>query len=218
MARVIVIDERETVAELILNNLYHRKLVEFCVRAPQKEDGFGGHLSGGLATMLKEHSIDTVIYAPPPGRRYDTTIDLEDAESVFQQCAGTGIKKFVLLSSAMIYGASPHNQGFLSESHVISRSDKKPIAKEWLDLESLAGAYLGELSGTGIELNILRPAAVLVVGGDDYFSDLFRRSLVCALPGHDPTMQLLSPIDLAGAICAVVANRAGGVLMSRLTA
>ncbi|HJP91131.1 MAG TPA: 1-acyl-sn-glycerol-3-phosphate acyltransferase [Pyrinomonadaceae bacterium] len=211
MARVIVIDDRETVAELIVNTLQHRKLVEFCVRAPQKEDGFAGHLSGGLATMLKEHEIDTVVYSPPPRRHHDTIIDLEDAESVFQLCARAGIKKFVLLSSAMIYGASPHNQGFISESQVISRSDKKRITKDWLDLETLAVAYLGELSGTGIELIILRPAAILVVGGDDYFSDLFRRSLACVLPGHDPTIQLLSPIDLASAICSAVGNRAGGV-------
>ena len=211
MARVIVIDDRETVAELIVSNLHHRNLVEFCVRAPQKEDGFAGHLSGGLLTMLREHEIDTVVYSPPPGCHPDTIIDLEDAESVFQLCARASIKKFVLLSSAMIYGASPHNQGFVSESHVISRSDKKLIKKDWLDLEALAVAYLGEFSGTGIELNIMRPAAVLVVGGSDYFSDLFRRSLACVLPGHDPTIQLLSPIDLASAVCSVVANRAGGV-------
>jgi 1-acyl-sn-glycerol-3-phosphate acyltransferase/nucleoside-diphosphate-sugar epimerase len=199
------------VAELIVSNLHHRNLVEVCVRVPQKEDGFGGHLSGGLSTMLKEHEIDTVVYSPPSDRHHATIIDLEDAESVFQLCSRAGVKKFVLLSSAMIYGASPHNQGFISESHVISRSDKKLIAKEWLDLEALAVTYLGEFSGTGIELSILRPAAVLVVGGNDYFSDFFRRSVACVLPGHDPTIQLLSPIDLASAICSVVANRAGGV-------
>lgn len=210
MARVIVIEDRETVAELIVSNLRHRKLVEFCVRAPQKEDGFGGHLSGGLSTMLQEHEIDTVVYAPPPGRNR-RRLDLEDAESVFQQCARAGIRKFVLLSSAMIYGASPHNPGFISEAHVIPRSDKKRITRDWLDLEALAAAYLGELSGMNIELNILRAAAVLVVGGDDYFSDLYRQRFVFALPGHDPTIQLLSPIDLASAICTVVANRAGGV-------
>src|SRR5215510_11746974 len=136
--RVIVIDDRETVAGLIENNLRDSPSVEFCMRCPQKEDGFGGHLSGDLSTMLKEHDIDTVVYSPPPGRHQHTSIDLEDAESVFQQCARAAIRKFVLLSSAMIYGASPHNQGFISESHVISRSDKKRIAREWLDLETLA--------------------------------------------------------------------------------
>ena len=209
MARVIIIDDRETVAELILHNLRRSGFVEFCKRAPQKEDGFGGHMSGGLSTLLNEHCIDTVVYAPPRTRH--ATVDLEDAELVFQQCTNAAIKKFVLLSSAMIYGATQHNPGFISESHVIPRSDKKRITKDWFDLESRAIAYMGEFSGTGIELNILRPAAVLVPAGDDYFSDLFRRSFVCALPGHDPTMQLLSPIDLVSAIRSVIENRAGGV-------
>jgi 1-acyl-sn-glycerol-3-phosphate acyltransferase len=203
LARVIVIDDREAVAELIVKTLS----VEFCVRAPQKEDGFGGHLSSDLPTMLNEYDIDTVIYAPPSRR----CIVLEDAESVFQQCARAGIKKFILLSSAMIYGASPHNPGFISEAHVISRSDKRRITRDWLDLEALAATYMGELSGTNIELNILRPCTVLALGSNDYFSDLFTRSLACVLPGHDPTIQLLSPIDLASAVNAVVAHRGGGV-------
>jgi nucleoside-diphosphate-sugar epimerase len=121
LARVIVIDDRETAVELIVKNLRDSAAVEFCMRAPQKEDGFGGHLSGGFATMLKDHDIDTVVYAPPPGRYRRRSVDLEDAESVFQQCARARIKKFVLLSSAMIYGASPHNPGFISEAHVIPR-------------------------------------------------------------------------------------------------
>jgi 1-acyl-sn-glycerol-3-phosphate acyltransferase/nucleoside-diphosphate-sugar epimerase len=211
LARVIVIDDRETAAELIVKNLRDSAAVEFCMRAPQKEDGFAGHLSGSLATMLKDHDIDTVVYAPPPGRDRRRSVDLEDAESVFQQCARARIKKFVLLSSAMIYGASPHNPGFISEAHVIPRSDKKRISKDWLDLEALAAAYMGELSGTNIELNILRSCAVLAPGSDDYFSELFRKTLAFVLPGHDPTIQLLSPIDLAGVVSAVVANRAGGV-------
>jgi len=207
MARVIVIDDRETVAELIVKTLRDSAPVEFCVRAPQKEDGFGGHLSSDLPTMLKEYDIDIVVYAPTSRRR----LVLEDAESVFQQCARAGIKKFILLSSAMIYGASPHNPGFISEAHTISRSDKRRITKDWLELEALAAAYMGELSGASIELNILRPCTVPAPGSTDYFSKLFRGSLACVLPGHDPTIQLLSPIDLAGVVSAVVAHRGGGV-------
>src|SRR5262245_61965350 len=161
--------------------------------------------------MLKEYDIDTVVYTPPLSRHHRRHLDLEDAESVFQHCARARVKKFVLLSSAMIYGASNHNPGFISETHVISRSDKKRIPRDWLDLEALATAYMGEVSGTSIELNILRPCAVPAPGADDYFSDLFRRSVAFVLCGHDPTLQLLSPIDLAGAVSAVVANRAGGV-------
>jgi 1-acyl-sn-glycerol-3-phosphate acyltransferase/nucleoside-diphosphate-sugar epimerase len=211
MARVVVIDDRDAVAGLIVNNIRACPIVELCLRAPQKEDGFGGHLSGGLASLLKEHAIDTVVYSPPIGRHNRGSLDLEDAESVFQQCARSPIKKFVLLSSGLIYGADPHNQGFLSETQVISRSNQQPIARNWIDLEALAAAYLGELSGTSTELNVLRPAAVLVPGGEDYFSQLFRSAFAVTLPGHDPTIQLLSPSDLAGAVRSVIEKGRGGI-------
>jgi 1-acyl-sn-glycerol-3-phosphate acyltransferase/nucleoside-diphosphate-sugar epimerase len=210
MARVIVFDERESIAELVVKSLNESAAVEWCQRASQPEDGYGGHLSGDHASLLKEHNIDTVVYSPPQRGRHRMAPDLEDAEGVFQQCVHLGVRKFVLLSSAMIYGASPHNQGLIPESRMILRSDQQPIAREWIDLETLATAYLGELSGMGIELVILRPAAVVVPHGDDYFSRLFRSRLAVTLPGHDPTLQLLSPIDLAlGVRCALEKDGAG---------
>src|SRR6266576_2766308 len=82
MARVIVIDERDNVADLLVDRLRESQQVDFCLRAPQPEDGFGGHLSGGYAGVLyagvlKEQGIDTVVYSPPL-RAGD--IDLDDAE------------------------------------------------------------------------------------------------------------------------------------------
>lgn len=211
MARVLVIDDRDGIAELVVKSLSESPLVELCLRAPQQEDGYAGHLSGGCAGLLKDEGIDTVIYSPPLSRRNWMTPDLEDAESVFQQCSRMAIKKFILLSSAMIYGASPHNQGFISESRMILRADKQPIIRGWFDLEALAVAYMGQLSGQAIELNILRPAALLVPGGNDYFSRLFRSRIAVVLPGHDPTIQLLSPVDLAGAVRCVLEKGSGGV-------
>lgn len=209
MARVIVIEERDALAELIVKKLSDCPNVDLCVRATQKEDGFAGHLSGGLANLLEEHDVDTVVYSSAPSVRDRRSIDLEDAESVFQQCARSAIKKFVLVSSAMIYGANPHNQGFLSESHVISRSNS-PIAKDWFDLEALAGVYLGQHSGS-IELTVLRPAAMLLPDGEDYFSRLLSSDIAVTLPGHDPTMQLLSAADLATAVRSVIEKGRGEI-------
>jgi len=211
MAKVIVIDDRDGIAELVVKSVSESPLVEACVRAPQQDDGYAGHLSGGYAGLLKEHDVDTVIYSPPLSGSNGATPDLEDAESVFQQCSRMPIKKFILLSSAMIYGASPHNPGFISESRMILRTDKQPIIRSWVDLEALAVAYMGQLSGAGIELQILRPAAVLVPGGKDYFSRLFRSRIAIVLPGHDPTIQLLSPVDLARAVRCALEKGSGGV-------
>ncbi|MEK6279446.1 MAG: 1-acyl-sn-glycerol-3-phosphate acyltransferase [Acidobacteriota bacterium] len=211
MAKVMVIDHRDGVAELLVTALRDSPAVELCLRAPQKEDGFGGHLSADLANLLKEINIDTVVYSPQPCGRNRKSIDLEDAESVFQICARSAIKRFVLLSSAMIYGANPHNQGFLSESHVISRSNKQPIARDWIDLEALATAYLGELASSNTELTVLRPATVLAPDGNDYFSRLLLSAIAVTLPGHDPSIQLLSPSDLAAAVRSAVERGRGEI-------
>jgi len=210
MVRVTVIDERDSVAELIVDLLRESSVVDLCRRAP-RQDGIGEHLNGGYAEVLREQNIDTVVYAPPQRSRNLLSPDLQNAELVFQECARVSVRKFVLLSSAMVYGASPHNQGFLPETHPILSGSSNQVASGWHDLEVLAVSYFGEPSGHCTELTILRPAAVLVPGGKDYFSRLFRSRVAITLPGHDPTMQLLSPGDLAKAVRCVIEKSKGGV-------
>jgi 1-acyl-sn-glycerol-3-phosphate acyltransferase/nucleoside-diphosphate-sugar epimerase len=208
MARVIVIDERASVAELVAKRLNECPLVEFCQLAPQQEDGFAGHLSGGHAGLFEEQAIDAVVYSPPiRGHR----IDLHDAKSVFRQCASVGVEKFVLLSSAMVYGASPHNQGLIPETRPVLSVDRNRLASDWQELEALAISYFGQALRDSTQLTILRLTPMLAVDGQDYFSQLLRGRIAVTLPGHDPTMQLLSPEDLATAIGCVIERSKGGV-------
>jgi nucleoside-diphosphate-sugar epimerase/1-acyl-sn-glycerol-3-phosphate acyltransferase len=208
MARVAVIDERERLAELLVGRLRESPAVETCQHAPQTEDGYGGLLCGGRTGLLREQRIDTVVYTPPPVRRHAAP-DLADAEAVFKECARAGVRRFVLLSSAEVYGASHHNIGFLTESQLLLRRTGKSLASRWLELESLAAFYLGE--GLETRLVILRPAATPVPGGGDYYSRLLRARVAVTLPGHDPTLQVLSPEDLADAVRYAVEGDARGV-------
>src|SRR2546421_8794694 len=208
MIRVMLIEDRDSVAELLVERLNASAAVELCQRAPQLEDGFGGHLSGGYASFLEEQAIDTVVYSPPVRRRH---LDLKDAESVFRQCAKANIDRFVLLSSAMVYGASPHNQGLMPETRAVLSGGGNRIASDWNKLEAMAVAYLGEASRTSARLTVLRLAAMPAPDGKDYFSQLFRSPIAVTLPGHDPTMQLLSREDLATAVSNALETSQGGV-------
>lgn len=209
MARVLVIDERDGVAGLLVARLRESHSVETCQRAPQADDGFAGLLSGGREGLLVEQEIDTVVYAPPAEGRRRPVPNLADAEAVFKESARAGVGHFVLLSSAEIYGASHHNIGFLAESRMLMRQDKRTPANRWLELEALAAFYLGE--GRDTRLVILRPAATPCAGGADYFSRLLKKGLAVTLAGHDPSIQLLSPEDLAGAVRAAIERNARGV-------
>src|SRR5260221_5032228 len=166
MIRVMVIDDRDSVAELIVKRLSECHVIEFCQRATQQEDGFGGHLSGGYFGLLEEHVINAAVYSP---RLRGHRIDLKDAEHVFRQCARAGVEKFVLLSSAMIYGASPHNQGLMPETRTVLKGECGPFASDWRKLEAMALSCLGQASRAAAQLTILRLAAMLAPDGNDYF-------------------------------------------------
>jgi 1-acyl-sn-glycerol-3-phosphate acyltransferase len=204
----MVIDERDSVAEALVNRLRESPVVALCQRVPQPEDGFGGELTGGYAGVFKDQAVDTIVYNPPLSGGKQTTPDLADAETVFQQCADAQIKRVVVLSSAAVYGASHHNPGLITESRSLSRNTKDLLASKWADLEGLALIYLG--GHPRIKLTILRPVAVPVRGGADYFSRLFRNKIAITLPGHDPSLQVLSLDDLAAAIRCAIESSEGG--------
>jgi 1-acyl-sn-glycerol-3-phosphate acyltransferase/nucleoside-diphosphate-sugar epimerase len=197
----MVIADSRPLAHALVNSLSKSPVVEACQLAPQ--------FNGGYALLCTEHAIDTVVYTPQLRRQNEMIPNLAEAAMVFAECARARIARVVVVSSAMIYGADPHNPGFIVETRAPLRRDKNPLGNGWAKLETLADAYVGQ--STSATLTILRPVAVPVRGGTDYFSRIFRQGLVPTLPLYDPSLQLLSLDDLAQAVCCAVERSAGGV-------
>ncbi len=208
MARVIVVDNDNKISSYLINRLNESSMVEECQIAPG--------LNGDFTSLLAEGAIDTIIYSPQLQPNKGMSPDLAEAETVLEGCTHAGIQKVVLLSSAAIYGASPYNPGLISESRSLSLKGNNPIGVHWIEFETLAEKYLRKLTDgkdaiAPLRLTILRPSAVPTRGGTDYFSQLFSRRLAFTLPLHDPSIQLLSPDDLANAVCCAVEKSDGGV-------
>jgi 1-acyl-sn-glycerol-3-phosphate acyltransferase/nucleoside-diphosphate-sugar epimerase len=208
MVRVLIIDDRVRLAQLLAARLLESPRVESCHQASRDEDGFGGLLSGGYAALLEDRRADAVVYSPPLLR--SLTPDLAHARNVFQHCSREGVGHLVLIASAAVYDPVPGHPGHVSESRLLSRREKATPANRWADLESLAALYFG--GHTYTKLAILRPSAMPIPGGAaDYFSRLFGGSVAVVFPGHDPSIQVLDLEDLASAVVRVVEERAGGV-------
>ena len=140
--------------------------------------------------------------------------DLAEVEAVLSECSRANPRKLVVLSSAAIYGATPHNPGLISESRSRSHAGTNTIRAHWFKLEELAQQCLWH-SGREVVprplLTILRPSATLVRDGADFFSRLFRGGVAITLPLHDPPLQLLSVEDLVNAVCCAVEKDEEGV-------
>ncbi len=203
MRKVVVIDDGVGVARLLVERLRAEHFVELCQHNPRLEGDSG---CACWADLFDGKEVDSVVYSPPLRRRSGAP-DLADAEVVFRQCERSDVKHFILVSSAALYGATPQNPGLISESRAPSRDARFKIAGKWIELEQAAARHFGE----DVALTILRPAIVIAPGGADYFTRLFRSRLAFTLPGHDPSLQLLSPEDLAGAVKCAIEQRAAGI-------
>jgi 1-acyl-sn-glycerol-3-phosphate acyltransferase len=163
--------------------------------------------SGGGAEDLV---CEAVVYRPPPARGAPDRPDLEAAEDFFRACARSFAEhgrpgRLVLVSSAAAVDPSHHNAGYVSEAH--RSPGRNPIARAWLDLEALAEARLPPPQT--LERIVLRPAPVVSRDGGDFFSRLLRGRAAVVPAGYDPTLQLLSPEDLAAAVLSALERGAG---------
>src|SRR5438552_153079 len=137
------------------------------------------------------------IYLPHSSDRDGMTPDLLEAGRVFQFASENGGGKFVLISSALIYGTGPNRPPFVDESYRAPGNTAGSIRECWDSLESSAATQLGNTS----KLTILRLSPV--EGSSAFPARLFARRFVPTLPGHDPVLQLLSLKDLAQAVRCV---------------
>ena len=194
MARVQLITPTETsnspVVGRILGRLKDSPAVETCEWSQD---------SSGLA----QTPVDVLVYWP--GCNRPGGLDLVEAERVFDTAATC--ERVIVISSAEVYVPSPKNPGFITESRQPTATGPRSLSGQWLALEERAS----RLEAAGKGLTILRPTTMLSAAGPGFFNDLFGSRLGLVLAGYDPSVQLLAPDDLAGAVCAVVEQEAVGV-------
>lgn len=145
---------------------------------------------------------------------------------------GARLPRVVLVASAAAVSPSHHHPGCSAEAE--RPPGGNPIAHAWLELEDLAAKCLGSLAPLAPlatvpasepreppgasppdgapetpELIVLRPAAVAARDGQDTLCRVLRGRAAMVPAGFDPTVQLLSPDDLAAAVEHALAHGGG---------
>ncbi len=193
MSRIVIAGGRDALTDRLAESLARGRGIES-----------RGVLEAGGDHRSLADGPGAVVYQAERGGRAGP--DSGAAAAFCERAAGAGIRQLILLSSAAVNEPSNHHPGFTAEDR-LRKNPENQVARRWLALEQQAR---GALAGSAVTLTILRPAAVPVAGGRDAFSRLFAGRLAFTPPGFDPSLQLLSPEDLARAIaCAVEKNSAG---------
>src|SRR5215510_2784484 len=193
--RIVIIRAAEnTWASAVFNAVRQRTTDEFYFEELHQFGNAEGRTNFGDCVYIPRFADDDGL-----------TPDLSEAENLFRFLAKFDQFKFVLLSSALVYGTGPGRQSLATEEYSTPGNGNKHICDQWNSLEKLAHRYLADKT----RLTILRP--VTVVPSATFFGRVLSSRLVHTLPGHDPAMQFLSLNDLADAVACALKRKATGV-------
>jgi nucleoside-diphosphate-sugar epimerase len=154
-------------------------------------------LAGRLA------GVDVVVHtdldlAPDSEVRARRAFNVRGAQTVLTAAAAGGVGRVVLVTSAMVYGASPENPVPLPEDSPLGADPDSGVVGDLLEIEYLARR--SPRTHPGMEVTVVRPAALVGDGVDTLITRHFEAPRLLAVKGCAARWQFCHVSDLVSAL------------------
>ena len=155
-----------------------------------------------MAEVLADQRIDTIAhlaFLSSPSHASAWAHELESIGTMHTLTAAeqAGVRKLVLWSQTVLYGAWPTNPNFLTEKHPLRARKVEGFFADKMDAESEALRFGAHRPGRVV--TILRTAPILGPTVKNYVTRYLTPRLVPTLMGFDPLWQLLHEVDAVAA-------------------
>lgn len=162
-----------------------------------------------LAEELKKVGAQTLVHCtlknnPSLNWVYAHELEVIGTLNVVGAAKAAQVRKFVLCSTTAVYGASPKNPNYISESQGLAKQPQAHFVKDKVEAEKQVMKLYKE--APEIIVNILRFCLIVGPRSSNYFIELFRRPLVPTLLGYDPLMQFIHEKDALRALMLSLKN------------
>jgi nucleoside-diphosphate-sugar epimerase len=160
--------------------------------------------TAGARTARRLRDADVIVHV---ALTLDSSIGptaVRDATDILGAAVAT--PRFVLISSAMVYGADPANELPLDEDAPLRAADDGALLAGLLGIERQAEAVRPQ------GLTVVRPAMLVGRGADNVFARHFSAPLLLQLQGTRPAWQFCHVDDLLEAVGFAVTGRVAGVV------
>lgn len=145
-------------------------------------------------------AVDTAVDHQEPAR---SMRNVRGAQTVLTAAAASGVRRVVLATSAMVYGALPDNPVPLDEDAPLRALPDGSLVGDLLEIERLARQ--APRTHPGLEVTVVRPAAVVGPGVDSVLTRHFEAPRLLVVRESQPKWQFCHVEDLAAGLelCAV---------------
>ncbi len=164
-------------------------------------------LAGRLA------GVDVVVHtdldlAPDSDQRSRRAFNVRGAQTVLTAAAAGRVGRVVLLTSAMVYGARPDNPVPLAEAAPLGVDPDGSVVGDLLEIEHLA--QRSPQANPGMDVTVVRPAALVGEGVDTLITRHFEAPRLLAVKGCAPRWQFCHVDDLVSALELAAAGEVTG--------
>lgn len=171
---------------------------------------------GGLAGILRDHGIDTVVHLASivtPGKKsnraFEYSVDVDGTRNVLEACVATGVRQIIVSSSGAAYGYHADNPAWLTESDPVRGNEE--FAYSWH--KRLVEEMLADYRRTHPQLTqtIFRIGTILGDTVRNQITDLFEKPRLIAIRGSDSPFVFIWDQDVVGAFLHAIESGRGGI-------
>jgi nucleoside-diphosphate-sugar epimerase len=152
-------------------------------------------------------AIDTGLAADPLARAAG---NVRGTQAVLTAAAASGVRRVVLCTSAMVYGALADNAVPLDEDAPLRAERDGSVVGELLDIEELAAR--APRTHPGLSVTVVRPAVLVGPEVDSVFTRHFEAPRLLVVRGSQPRWQFCHVDDLASALELAALGQVEGVV------
>jgi nucleoside-diphosphate-sugar epimerase len=168
-----------------------------------RDPALAGRLAG--VDVVVHTDVD---FSPDTDARVRRAFNVRGAQTVLTAAAAGGVGRVVLVTSAMVYGASPDNPVPMPEDAPLSADSDDSVVGDLLEIEQLA--LRSPRVHQGVEVTVVRPAALVGDGIDTMVTRHFEAPRLLAVSGCAARWQFCHVDDLVTALELAVAGRVTG--------
>ena len=149
----------------------------------------------GKVDTLVHLAVDTGIDRAKGGR---SEHNLRGTQTALTAAAASGVRRVVLCTSAMVYGALPENPVPLDEDAPLRAVPDGSLVADFLEMERLARQ--APRTHPGLDVTVVRPAAVVGPGVDSVLTRHFEAPRLLVVRDSRPKWQFCHVDDLVSAL------------------
>lgn len=166
-----------------------------------------------LKELFRKHAIDAVIHLafvvnPIHNEQEMHNIDIEGTKNVLDAAVYAGVKRVIITSSTMAYGAWPDNPPLLKEESPLRGHRTYYYNRDKVSIEKMCEEF--RKKHPDISLVILRPCLVLGPTVNHFYAHLLNWPVLPLVDGKNPPLQFIHEDDVARAYELVLLNNAEG--------